>query len=206
MAANNPQALKIISLLIKLFGVLPLLLGLGLLTGAWFTASHRYTIVKKWPTVDAEVTRSELTHHQETFGKNNTPTTVYQAQIEFRYTVGGKSYTSPTGLDYSSSNFVGMKLKVDTYAPGTHHPIRYNPANPNDIRYDAGFTFGFFLVPLILGISGLGFTLVGAAVFYGGMALGRAKVRCPSCGEMFRYTEPACPNCGAAYSPRVAGS
>jgi hypothetical protein len=206
MAANNPQALKIISLLIKLFGVLPLLLGLGLLTGAYFLGSHRYTIVKKWPTVDAEVTHSEVTHHQETIGTHNRLTTVYQAQIDFRYTLGGKSYTSPTGSDYSTSNFAEMKLKVDTYAPGTHHPIRYNPENPNDISYDAGFTFGFFLAPLVLGIVGLGFTLVGAAVFYGGMALGRAKVRCPSCGEMFRYTEPVCPNCGAAYAPSPAGS
>jgi hypothetical protein len=205
MATNNPQALRVVSVILKLFGVIPLLIGLGFLAGAWFIASHQYTILKKWPTVDAEVARSELRHHQETIGKNNTRSTVYQAQIEFRYAVGGKQYTTPAGSNYSTSNYAEMAQKVDTYAPGTHHPIRYNPANPNDICFDAGFTFGFFLVPLIFGGVGLVFTLIGAAVFFAGWAIGKAKVRCPSCGAMVRRTEPSCPLCGAALSPSGAG-
>jgi hypothetical protein len=204
MAANNPQALRVVSVILKLFGVIPLLIGLGFLAGAWFTASRQYTILKKWPTVDAEVARSELSHRQETFGKNNTPTTVYQAQIDFRYAVGGKQYTTPAGSDYSTSNYAEMAHKVDTYAPGTHHPIHYNPANPNDIRFDASFTFGFFLAPLIFGGVGLMFTALGAGLFCVGWVIERAQVRCPSCGAMVRRTEPSCPNCGAALSPSGA--
>jgi len=205
MATNNPQALKILSLILKLFGVIPLLIGLGLLGGGRFIGKQQYTILKKWPTVDAEVARSELASHQEKFANDASSTMVYQAHIDFRYTVGGKQYTAPTGTDYSTSDYAEMKGKVDTYAPGTHHPIRYNPANPNDIRYDAGYTFGFFLAPLIFAGAGLMFAVTGAGLFLVGWAIGRAKVRCPSCGQIVRRTEPSCPNCGAALLQSSAG-
>ena len=123
---------------------------------------------------------------------------MYQAKIDFRYTVGGKQYTTPSSSSLSTSNYAEMKQEVDTYAPGTRHPIRYNPANPNDISYEAGFTFGFFLGPLILGVVGLGFTATGAVLFFIGWAIVKAKVPCPSCGAMVRRTEPSCPNCGTA--------
>lgn len=200
MPTNNPQGLRILSLILKLFGVLPLLIGLGLLAGGWFTGSHQYTILKKWPTVDAEVARSELASHQRKFANDASPTTVYQAKIDFRYTVGGKQYTTPAGSDYSSSSYAEMKQKVDTYAPGTHHAIRYNPTNPNDIRFDAAFTIGFFMGPLILAGTGLGFAATGAALFFIGWVIGKVKLRCPSCGAMVRRTEPSCPGCGTALS------
>jgi len=205
MATSNPGAPKIISVIIKLFAAIPLLLGLGLLAGAGFTGSRQYTILKKWPTVDAEVARSELTHRLETFGKDKRPRTVYQAQMEFRYVVGGKQYIAPAGSTYSTTDYAEMKQKVDTYAPGTHHPVRYNPANPNDIRFDAGYTFDFFLTPLVFGGTSLGFVVIGAALFFVGSAIGKVKVRCPSCGRLFRLTEQSCPNCGVVLSQRGAG-
>jgi hypothetical protein len=205
MAANNPQALKIVSLILKLIGSIPLLIGLGLIVGACFFGNHQYTILKTWPTVDAEVAGSALATRQEKSANSASSTTMYQAHIDFRYEVGGKVYTSPAGSDYSTSDYAEMKQKVDTYAPGTHHPIRYNPANPNDIRYDAGYTFGFFLGPLILLGVGLGFTGAGASLFLLGWVLGRVKIRCPACGAMVRRTESSCPNCGAGLSPGGAG-
>ncbi|MDR3674973.1 MAG: DUF3592 domain-containing protein [Acidobacteriota bacterium] len=201
MATNNPQTLKIVSLILKVVGALPLLIGLGLLAGAWFTGNRQNTILKTWPTVDAEVARSELTSHQHQFDNDASSTTVYEAHIDFGYTVGGKQYTTPSGSGYFTSDYAEMKQKVDTYAPGTRHPIRYNPANPNDIRFDAGYTFGFFLGPLILAVVGLMLAGTGAALFFTGWAIGRAKALCPSCGQKFRHTEPSCPNCGAALSP-----
>jgi len=203
MAASNPQALRILSVFLKVFGAIPLLIGLGLLTGAGFMGSHKYAVINKWPTVDAEVTKSELASHQTTFANDRTPTTVYEAHIDFRYTVGGKEYTSPTGADYSTSSYASMKQKVDSYPPGTHHLIRYNPANPNDISYDAGYTFGFFAAPLIMGFVGLGFTVVGAALFFGARAIGRAKVACSRCGQMVGRAEATCPNCGAGLAQKI---
>jgi hypothetical protein len=200
MAANNPQTVKILSLILKLIGALPLLIGLGLLVGAGFYAKHQSTILNKWPTVDAEVVRSDLASHwsQSTHGGNMR---VYQALIDFRYTVAGKAYAASAGSDYSTSSRAEMQQKVDTYAPGTHHPIRYNPANPYDIRYDAGLTFGFFLGPFVLAVSGLMACAVGAVFFLFGWAIGGAKVRCSACGQLAPATEAICPNCRAALAP-----
>lgn len=47
MGTHNPQTLKIVSFPLKLFAVLPLLIGLGLLAGAGFAVHHQYTILKK---------------------------------------------------------------------------------------------------------------------------------------------------------------
>jgi hypothetical protein len=200
MATNNPQTVKIVALLFKLVGVLPFLVGLGLFAGAAFTANRQYTIINKWPTVDAQVARSELASHRHTFAHDSSPTTVYQAQIDFQYTLGGKPYTTPCGRDYSTSDYAEMKRKVDAYAPGSHHAIRYNPTNPNDVRYDAAYTFGFFLTPLILGGAALMTASAGAVMFLIGWFLGRTIVRCPSCNQMVGRTGLNCPNCGAPLS------
>ncbi len=204
MSASNPQGLKIISLILKVLAAFPLLIALGLFAGASYTANRQYNIIEKWPTVDAEVARSELTHHQHQFSHDASSTTVYEALIDFRYTVDGKQYTSPTGRAYSTSDYAGMKGKVDAYAPGTHHPIRYNPSNPNEIRSDAGFTFGFFLAPFILAVAAL-MTAGGAAVlFIMGTFVGRGMVACSSCGTMMRATRTICPRCGAPLTPGIS--
>jgi len=175
MATNNAKTLKIISVILKLCAVIPLLIGLGLLAGGCYMGNRQYTIVKKWPTTDAEVTLSAVASHQTEFSNDAHSTTVYQAFIDFRYTVDGKEYTSPTGRGYSTSDYAEIKGKVDQFAPGTHHPIRYNPANPDDIRNDAGFTFEFFMAPLILLGSGLMAAFGGVALFGIGWVVGRAK-------------------------------
>ncbi len=88
---------------------------------------------------------------------------MYQAEIEFRYTVDGKEYTTPSSSPYRSSSYAEIKQKAKTYARGTTHPIRYNPADPNDIRFDAGCNFGFFFLPVMFG---------GMAIIFGGVGAG----------------------------------
>jgi hypothetical protein len=197
-AINNPTAVMVVRLMFMLMGAIPLLLGLGIFAGAGYFGNRHYTILKKWPTVDAEVVRSELAHRRDKDANGRTSTTVYQAHVDFRYTVGGKQYTTPSSSYYSTSNRAEMQQEVDTYAPGTHHPIRYNPAKPNDISFDASFTIGFFGVELLSAGGGLVCTAIGAALFYIGWAMGRAKIHCPSCGAMVRETKQSCPTCGAA--------
>jgi hypothetical protein len=140
--------------------------------------------------------RSELVSHQERMAHNHLAT-LYQAHIDFRYYVGGKLYTTPTGSDYSSSDYAGMKQRAEANAPGTHHSIRYDPANPYAIRYDAGYTLAFFLGPLILLFSGLMSTSIGVVFFLLGSMIGKVKVQCPSCGQPVGARERACPYCGA---------
>lgn len=69
-----------------------------------------------------------------------------RAEIEFRSPVNGKEYTVPSCADYGTSSYTLMKRKAHTYAPGTHHAIRHDPTDHNDIRFDVGKNFGFFLL------------------------------------------------------------
>ena len=196
MAANNPQVAKVVAFGLTLFGTVPALVGLGLLASAVFTGNRQFTILNKWPTTEAEVVRSELAHHPFTFRHDSRPTTVYQALVDFHYTVGGRDYTATTGTHYSSSNYKEMKGKVDRFASGSHHPIRYNPDNPNDMREDAGYTFGFFITPVLLGAFGLpalGFGLLFIAM---GRRVGKSQLHCPSCGAGVARGDAYCPACG----------
>jgi Protein of unknown function (DUF3592) len=203
LAAVNTKAAKVISLVIKFFALFPLLMGFVFLCIAAYSGYSRFDVLKHWPSVDAVVTQSRLEHHQETMNDKNGShtTTVYTPQIELRYTLNGKEYTTPARAGYSSSNYAEMKQKVDNYAPGTHHAIRYNPANLNDIRYDVAATFDYFTLPVVMGGAGLVAFLIGLGLFTVGRKIGNVKVRCPSCGAMVSASEGNCPLCGASLFP-----
>jgi Protein of unknown function (DUF3592) len=124
--------------------------GLGLLTGGVFSARSQYNILKNWPKVDATMAKSAVTSGRD--DKNTT--------------VNGKEYLTPATSSYKSSSYVEMKRKVDAFAPGTQHGLLYDPADPSDIRYDAGYNFSFFLLPTILGGVGIVFAGVGAGVWF----------------------------------------
>lgn len=166
-------------------------IGLVLLGVAWFTGHRQYTILKSWPTVDAQVTESRVTRGRDSEGHS-----MYSVEIQFRYTVNGKDFVTPSSLGYSSSDYTEMKGKADKYASGSRHPIRYNPGDPNDIRFDVGYNFGFFFLPVLLGGMGLIFAGVGV-----GLLVAARSVRtlvCPSCGQPVEKVQSFCPNCAAA--------
>ena len=58
--------------------------GLDLLAGAGWKSSRQYTIIKSWPTVEAEVTKSRVDDYQSHDSNRYTTTTLYKAEIEFR--------------------------------------------------------------------------------------------------------------------------
>jgi len=136
------------------------LAGLGLLTGGFFSGRSQYNILKNWPKVDATVAKSEITT-----GHDNDNTAMYGAEFEFRYTVRGKEYQTPASSGYKTSSYKEMKHTVDIFAPGTQHALLYDPADPSEIRWDAGYNFSFFLVPICLGGMGIIFAGVGVLVW-----------------------------------------
>jgi Protein of unknown function (DUF3592)/zinc-ribbon domain len=154
------------------------------------------TVIKTWPIVDAEVITSQV---NATSGTTRTgfPVTRYEAEIVFRYTVGGKEYTSRSTPGYMNSRYSIMKRIVDTYAPGTYHPIRYNPEYPNIIIFNAGYNFGFFLLPVMFGGMGLLFTVIGVIILKGARAAWAGPGRpCQACGQALQPGQKFCSNCG----------
>lgn len=111
------------------------------------------------------------------------------------YTVDGKDYTTPSSSSYSSSSYTEMKRKVDTYAPGSRHPIRYNPADPNNMRFDVGYNFGFFFLPVLFGGMGIVFSALGVGLLFASRSV--RELRCPACGRPVEKGQNFCPNCAA---------
>lgn len=173
----------------KIVGGVFVVIGLGLLTGAYFAGRRQYNILKHWPRVDATVTESEVTT-----GRDKDGTTMYGTQIEFRYTVNDREFKTPATSSYKTSSYTEMKRQADIFAPGTTHALLYDPADPNDIRYDAGYNFSFFLAPVILGGMGVIFSGVGALVWVLFRSAGTVHL-CPSCNRPIERGQEFCPHC-----------
>jgi Protein of unknown function (DUF3592) len=69
-----------------------LVVGVGFLARAGWTAKRRYTIIKAWPTVEAEVTKSHIHEWQSAETDAQPARPVYQVQAEFHYAVNRKQF------------------------------------------------------------------------------------------------------------------
>jgi Protein of unknown function (DUF3592) len=145
----------------RLVGGIVTALGLLLLGAAWWAGNSRYTILKSWPTVEAAVTKSEVSRSSGLYGSSKT---VYHTKIEFMFEAGGKQFTASSSDDSESRG--GAQMTANNYAPGTRHAIRYNPANPNDIRFNAGYSVEFFLTPILFAVFGLSLVWFGLKLLW----------------------------------------
>jgi hypothetical protein len=143
----------------KLLGKIFALIGILMILVAVWTGYQQHAILKQWPRVEAEVINSRVAQ-----GPDSEGSMTYKAAIEFRYTVNGKEFSTPASSNISTTNYAGVKRQVDRYPVGSRHLIWHNPADPNDVRFDAGYTVGFFFVPVLFGGMGILFTGIGAAV------------------------------------------
>lgn len=163
------------------------IIGVAFLASAVWAAHYQYTVLKTWPTAEATVARSEVVSFRDSKG-----TRMYRVELGLRYAVNRKEYLTPVPSDISSSSHQKMRRRAEEYAPGTRLPIRFNPADPNDIRLNVGYNVGFFALPLI-------FTGVGLVVSAAGVLLLK-KVRprpCPSCGGQVELGSKYGPHCAA---------
>lgn len=166
--------------------------GVGLIllgVGGWI-GNRQFTILKSWPTVEAEVTRSRVTHY---LGRGST--LMYEVEIDFRYVIDGKQFLTPSTPGYANSDYTAMKRIADSFGPGTRHMIRCNPADSNDIRMNAGYNFGFFLLPILMGGMGLLFAGIGVALLVVSPSV--QALQCPACGQSLDPGQRFCPNCAA---------
>ena len=141
----------------RIFAGALIVLGLVFLGFAFRTGKYQLSILTSWPRISAEVKEATITN-----GQDQDDQTVYSMRVKFRYTVNGKQYETSSGPGYSTENDSEMKSMANVYAPGSHHPIRYNPTNPKDIRFNAGALFPSFLIPVFCGVAGIAFSVWGA--------------------------------------------
>jgi hypothetical protein len=137
---------------------------------AGLLAWHQYRIMTTWRSVDAVVTKVDLT---TTTGTSHPPITSYSARFSFRYTAGGRVYESAADLGYSSSIRSDIEHWMSQMPVGFHQRIRYDPNNPTTISLAADYTLRSFAVPFRLAQWAGIMVAVSAILYWLGWRAGR---------------------------------
>jgi hypothetical protein len=202
-------------------GVMGLLVGVSLMLAGIWAGRQLHIVWNIWPSTDGVVVRGAVQDVvQVPFAKGGMSTHVYTPEVEFRYTVSGRDYTTEASSVHTADTFAQAAANLTRlYAPGTHHPIRYNPRDPREIRFGT-IEFGPLAFAFLLLIFGVVLFAVGAnsLVMGHGLLIEPAKEReiratvlpfadraraepaaatliCPSCGRRVNADEDTCPNC-----------
>jgi len=203
-------------------GVMGLLVGLALLAAGFWSGRQLHIVWSVWPSTDGVVVRGAVQEVVEAaYAKGGMPIHRYTPRIEFRYTANGRDYTTEAPSVYTADTYEKAAANLARmYAPGTHHPIRYNPRDPRDIRFGV-IEFGSLAFSFLLLIGGVVLSTVGLKSLVMGYSpraeLAPAKegmpatvlpfadrarpepsapmLRCPACGRMVNVAEETCPNC-----------
>ena len=172
-----------------------------MLVGAVWTGRDRLAVLHSWPTAEATVVSSEITRHED----RDDHSTTYGVKIVFHFQVEGKEITATSTVGYTTSAHSVMQGFADKFSPSTSHSIRFNPAAPGEVYFNAGWNFGYFGVPLFLTGMGMVFACVGVVMFRRGAKAspysqqGRGELTlCPSCGKELWAGMDKCPVCGVA--------
>jgi energy-converting hydrogenase Eha subunit E len=152
-------------------------IGLAIFLSGAIKGLGQYLTVNLWPATRGEVTKSQVTTVSDT-GHS----TRYQPEVEFRYTVHGTEFVAKTVAKSDAVSYPEARRIANSYSAGTQHVIHYNPADPADVRANAGYTLDFFLWPIAL----VGFGLALIFIPLGALAATRrpAKLRDPAQGMM----------------------
>jgi hypothetical protein len=202
-------------------GLLALLVGLSLMAvGILVDRQLRY-VWSFWPSTDGVVVRGTV---QETLETPYTKFGVlrrYTPRIQFQYVVSGRTYISESNSVYTAATFGDAKAKMARlYQPGTHHLLRYNPRDPEDIRFGSiqsaplGLAFLLVFFGVVVLAVGLNWTVLGFSRRRERAAPKEqvpttvlpfadrtrpepteATVVCPGCGRRVEAGEDNCPNC-----------
>lgn len=124
------------------------LLGVALIVALpvalWFALSQisNAKASTSWPTVNARITKSEVEERRGRRGRRT-----YHANIEYAYSVDGKSYTSDR-ISYGGTG-EDAEETVARFALGSTHEARYDPANPSESVLVPGVTIFTYLILLL---------------------------------------------------------
>ncbi len=180
-------------------GVMGLLVGLSLLAAGFWSGRQLHIVWNTWPSTDGVVVRGAVQEVVEVpYAKGGMPIHRYTPKIEFRYTVSGRDYTTEAPSVYTADTYEKAAANlVRMYAPGTHHPIRYNPRDPRDIQFGI-IDFGSLAFSFLLLIGGVVLSTVGLK----SLVMGYCATRGTCTGEGAGDSGP-----GAAFRrPRAAGA
>lgn len=106
-------------------------------------------VLRTWPAADAQVVQSDVVPLHTDSGQM-----LYDTLLVLSYQAQGRPYVSGVGSLHQSTSYERKKRQADRFQPGDHTEVRYNPADPHDVRIQVGYNVHFFAVPIF--ISGVG--------------------------------------------------
>jgi hypothetical protein len=119
---------------------------------------HQVQVLRNWPEVDAQVLRSEVVSEPSAGHEM-----LYRAKLQVLYTVGGSPITSDL-TSFESTNYEATLRRVEQFPVGSHHAVRYDPANPSQARVGAGWNRTYFALPIVVLSMAAFFAFVGAVL------------------------------------------
>jgi hypothetical protein len=115
-------------------------------------------VLRSWPETDAQVLRSEVVTE-----RSEGHEMLYRARLRMLYTVGGNPVTTDL-TSFESANYEATLRRTEQFPVGSHHAVRFDPANPAQARVGAGWNRTYFALPLIVVIMAVIFAFIGSAL------------------------------------------
>ncbi len=122
---------------------------------------RQWHILRTWPAAEATVVRSGVLELPTASGSS-----LYDIYVEFAYSVDGRSHRGAVNSNHQSINRERKEKQAARFPEGSRHSIRYNPAEPTDIRAQVGYNKTFFAVPIFISGAGAIFGLAGAVLLW----------------------------------------
>ena len=108
-------------------------------------------VLRTWPSADAQVVHSSVVPLRTDSGQ-----VLYDTLLVLSYQAQGRPYVSSVGSLHQSTSYERKKRQADRFQPGDHTEVRYNRADPRDVRVRVGYNVHFFAVPIFIsGVAGI---------------------------------------------------
>jgi hypothetical protein len=186
---ENPTALKLVG---AFFG-LP---GLACCIGAIYLGVNNYYATQVWPVRQAVVTESGIEA-----GRSKDGAPVYELAVVFHVDGEAKPDRAAGKSIYASVSYPWIVQRLERYTVGSRHTIRVNPADATDVRFDLESSFLNWMPTGGLGLFGLIFGLIGAALLRWGF-----KPHCAHCRHCLSPGAEYCSDCSQPVVRKLAAS
>ena len=120
----------------------------------------QYQILRDWPAVEARVVSSVVIAVPTQGGGD-----LHDIEVRFAYAVDGRPYVGVIHSNHLSTHRARKERQAQQFPVGSLQPIRYNPADPRDVRAQVGYNVHFFAVPIFVSGVGLLFLIFGLLIW-----------------------------------------
>src|SRR5512135_2042925 len=116
-------------------------------------------ILLRWPGTQARVVDAEVVTIPTASGEK-----LFNTALEFEFEAHGDRFRGGYVFPHASVHREPKEKLAAQYPVGSMHAIRFNPADPRDIRIKVGYNVEFFVIPVFVSGMGLICAVIGAGI------------------------------------------